>query len=478
MTQQRAYAAVVTTIFTNTSASRLGGFGLVRPEVRGDAVFAVWPSSRSGLSHSNALRAGAGGKGRGEAERCAMGVQYADYKDIDIKDFDAVVVGSGFAGAVAAREFAELGGMRVLIIEKRSHIGGNMYDEADEAGILVHRYGPHIFHTNDSKAFNYLRQFSGWIGYHHEVLADWYGTYLPVPFNKNSMEIAFGVERAAQLIDKLIDTFGDERKVTINELREQDDPDLQEVAEFVYQNVFLHYTLKQWGLTPDEVDPSVTARVPVFISRDNRYFQDRFQGMPVAGYTKLFEAMLDHENIEVCLNTDATSVFDLVFESDAEDAQLEAIRLHDVPFDGPIIYTGPLDELFLSRFGRLPYRSLNFVYETYDEEYKLPCATVNFTVSEDYTRITEFKHMTKQRSPKTTLCKEYPCAYEDPSMQIPYYAIINPENNAHYERYRKLTESLPNFYPLGRLAEYRYYNMDKIVGLALDLSHQIIKERA
>lgn len=406
-----------------------------------------------------------------------MGVRYAEYRDIDIDEFDAVIVGSGFAGSVTARELAEKGGMRVLIIEKRAHIAGNMYDEYDDAGILVHRYGPHIFHTNDNRVFTYLRRFAGWMGYQHHVLADWHGTYLPVPFNKNSMEIAFGEEKAAHLIEKLIETFGDERKVTINELRAQEDPELAEVADFVYNNVFLYYTQKQWGLTPEEVDPSVTARVPVFISRDNRYFQDAYQGMPLRGYTDLFEQMLDHDNITVCLNTEAESVFDLVFENGAEDAGLAAIKLHGKEFTGPIVYTGPLDELFLARFGRLPYRSLGFVYETYDEEYKLPCGTVNFTVSEDYTRITEFKHLTHQKAPRTTIMKEYPRAYTDPTTQTPYYAIINDENNAHYERYRKLTETLPNFYPLGRLAEYRYYNMDKIVGLALDLSKEIIAGR-
>ena len=346
-----------------------------------------------------------------------MGVRYAEYRDIDIDEFDAVIVGSGFAGSVTARELAEKGGMRVLIIEKRAHIAGNMYDEYDDAGILVHRYGPHIFHTNDNRVFTYLRRFAGWMGYQHHVLADWHGTYLPVPFNKNSMEIAFGEEKAAHLIEKLIETFGDERKVTINELRAQEDPELAEVADFVYNNVFLYYTQKQWGLTPEEVDPSVTARVPVFISRDNRYFQDAYQGMPLRGYTDLFEQMLDHDNITVCLNTEAESVFDLVFENGAEDAGLAAIKLHGKEFTGPIVYTGPLDELFLARFGRLPYRSLDFVYETYDEEYKLPCGTVNFTVSEDYTRITEFKHLTHQKAPRTTIMKEYPRAYTDPTTQ-------------------------------------------------------------
>lgn len=405
-----------------------------------------------------------------------MAVQYAEFRDINIKEYDAVVVGAGFAGAVSARELAERGHMNVLIIEKRSHIAGNMYDEVDDAGILIHKYGPHIFHTKSRRAFDYLRMFSGFRAYQHNVLADWYGTYIPVPFNKNSMEIVFGEEKAERLISKLIDTFGDNVKVTINELRAQKDPDLQEVADFVYKNVFLYYTQKQWGLTPDEVDPSVVARVPVSISRDNRYFQDAYQGMPAFGYTKLFENMLDLPNITVCLNTEAESVFDLVFQSAAEDAQLKEIRIKDVPFTGPIIYTGPLDEMFLSRFGRLPYRSLDFVYETHDQKHVLPCGTVNFTVTEDYTRITEFTWLTGQVSDKTTIMKEYSRAYENPTTQIPYYAIINEENNAHYQRYLHLTESLPNFYPLGRLAEYRYYNMDVIVERALDLSNKILGE--
>lgn len=405
-----------------------------------------------------------------------MAVKYMDYKDIDIIKYDAVVVGSGFAGGVVARELAEKGNKKVLILEKRPHIGGNMYDQYDDAGILIHKYGPHIFHTNDVQVFNYLRRFTGWLAYQHKVLADWYGTYMPVPFNKNSMEIAFGEEKAGRYIQKLIETFGDEKKVTITELREQQDEELAEIADFVYKNVFLYYTQKQWGLTPDEVDPSVTARVPVFISHDDRYFQDKCQGMPALGYTVLFESLLDDSNIDVCLNIDATSVFDLEFENDSEDAQLSAINIKDTKFDGPIIYTGPLDELFCGRFGRLPYRSLNFVYETYDEEYKLPSGTVNYTVTEDYTRITEFKHLTAQKAPNTTIMKEYSCAYDNPETQIPYYAIISKENNAHYERYLNLTKSLANFYPLGRLAEYRYYNMDAIVRLALDLSEKLLDE--
>lgn len=403
-----------------------------------------------------------------------MSVRYRKFSDLNRSDFDAIVVGSGFAGSVIARELAERAGKRVLIIEKRNHIGGNMYDETDSAGILVHRYGPHIFHTNDKRVFDYICRFTPWRDYQHEVLANWYGTYMPVPFNKNSMEIAFGVEKAAKLIGKLTESFGDGCKVTINELRAQDDPELTEVADFVYKNVFLYYTQKQWGLTPEEVDPSVTARVPVFLSRDNRYFQDAYQGLPAHGYTPLFASMLDHENIMVCLNTEAENVFDLKFESDDEKSPLCAIKVKDRAFEGPIIYTGPLDELFLSRFGRLPYRSLDFVYETYDQEHMQPCATVNFTVTEDYTRATEFKYLTGQSMPRTTIMKEYSRSYEDSSTQIPYYAIINDENLAHYEQYRALTEPLANFYPLGRLAEYRYYNMDVIIGRALALADKLV----
>lgn len=403
-----------------------------------------------------------------------MGVRYQKFGDIGRNDFDAIVVGSGFAGSVVARELAERANKRVLIIEKRNHIGGNMYDEIDDAGILVHRYGPHIFHTNNKRVFDYVCRFTEWRNYQHSVLANWYGTYLPVPFNKNSMEIAFGEKKAARLIDKLVETFGDGHRVTINELRSQNDPALTEVADFVYKNIFLYYTQKQWGLTPEEVDPSVTARVPILLSRDNRYFQDTYQGMPAQGYTALFTRMLTHENITVCLDTEAESVFDLTFTSVDANAPLSAIGVKGEVFDGPIIYTGPLDELFLSRFGCLAYRSLDFVYDTYDKQQVQPCGTVNYTVTEDYTRITEFKHLTGQLAPRTTIVKEYSCAYEDPSTQIPYYAVINDENNAHYNRYRALTNSLVNFYPLGRLAEYRYYNMDVIIERALTLADELV----
>ncbi|MBP5314004.1 MAG: NAD(P)-binding protein, partial [Eggerthellaceae bacterium] len=285
-----------------------------------------------------------------------MTISYKRKSEIDFSDYDALVVGCGFAGGVVARQLAEVGKKRVCIIEKRNHIGGNMYDYYDKAGILVHKYGPHIFHTNNKEVFEYLSRFTTFTDYQHCVLADWYDTYIPVPFNKNSMETVFGKEKAAVLIDKLIAAFGDETKVTINQLRSCKDKDLKEIADFVYENVFLHYTMKQWGLTPDEVDPSVTARVPVFISRDNRYFQDTYQGMPDKGYTALFEQMLDYEGIDICLNTEAENVFELIFDSPSENAPLKELRIDGKPYKKPVVFTGPIDELFLSRFGRLPYR--------------------------------------------------------------------------------------------------------------------------
>ena len=404
-----------------------------------------------------------------------MSYNKLQFADCNIEAFDAIVVGSGFAGSVLARELAERSDKKVLVIEKRSHIAGNMYDEFDKAGILVHRYGPHIFHSNDKRAFDYLQRFCEWRHYEHEVLADLNGTYIPVPFNKIAMNTVFGQEKAGHLIDKLISVFGDERKVTINELRSYDDEDLSFIADFIYKNVFLYYTQKQWGLSPEEVDPSVTARVPVFVSEDCRYFQDEFQGLPADGYTSLFENMLNHENITVCLNTESENVFMLDFETNAEDCPLSCIKIKNEKFSGPIIYTGPLDELFLQRFGRLPYRSLDFVYETHDKEHVLPCGTVNYTVSEDYTRITEFKYLSGQLSDKTSIMKEYSCAYEDTKKQIPYYAIISDENNAHYQKYLRLTENLENFYPIGRLAEYRYYNMDTIISRALELADKLCR---
>ena len=382
--------------------------------------------------------------------------------------FDCLVIGSGYAGSVAAREMAERGGRRVLVLERRGHVGGNAYDCLDEHGILIHKYGPHIFHTSERRVFDYLSRFTGWRDYQHRVVANVHGRFLPVPFNLTSLHMAFPEEKAARLEDKLLSAYSANARVTILSLRENTDPELREVADYVYENVFVHYTMKQWGQLPEEIDPATTARVPILLSRDDRYFQDPYQGMPLEGYTPLFQRMLDHPRITVELGVDARERMAL------EDG---VIRLDGEPFAGPVIYTGEVDELFSFRFGHLPNRTLDFDFETLEVDRFQPTATVNYTVSEDYTRITEYKQLTGQVVPgRTTIMKEYSRAYTGSPGEIPYYAVISPENNALYGRYRDLAGGFSNLHLLGRLAEYKYYNMDAIALRALTLCDGILEQ--
>ena len=407
---------------------------------------------------------------------------------------DVLIAGAGYAGAAAARVLAEKG-RRVLLLERRDHIAGNAYDCLDQHGVLIHKYGPHIFHTNDRQVFDFLSRFTQWRDYQHRVAANipdpahpdrrgWRLQY-PVPFNLTSLEEAFGAEEGKRLGEKLIAVYGAEKKVTILDLRQNPDPEISAIADYVYEHVFVRYTMKQWGQRPEDIDPSTTARVPVFLSRDDRYFQDTYQGMPLEGYTKLFARMLDHPNISVELRTDALDRLEL---------REGNIRLDGVPFDGPVLYTGQADELFGFRFGPLPYRTLDFVFETWQgRDYTAPHApypdldhplrggdffqthaTVNYTMDEDYTRITEFKRLTGQELPgMTTIVKEYSRAYTGAAGEIPYYAIINPENNALYAQYAAESRTYPNLHLLGRLAEYKYYNMDAITARALALADRL-----
>ena len=383
--------------------------------------------------------------------------------------YDAVIVGAGYAGAVCARALAEKG-KRVLAAERRPHVGGNAYDRLDDAGVLIHQYGPHIFHTNNKTVFDWLSRFTRWRDYQHRVIAnipDEKGgrmTY-PVPFNLTSLETAFGAEEGKRLGDKLIAAYGAEKKVTILELRQNADAEIAALADYVYNHVFVRYTMKQWGQKPEEIDPNTTARVPVFLSRDDRYFQDTYQGMPLEGYTPMFEQMLDHPNITVELGRDALTSLDVSGDK---------VRWEGEEFTGPVIYTGQADELFGFRFGPLPYRTLDFGFETLPREDFQGYGTVNYTVDQDYTRITEFKHMTGQICPgRTTIVKEYSRAYEGKEGETPYYAIINPENNALYGRYAALAQRFGNLHLLGRLAEYKYYNMDAIAARALELAETL-----
>lgn len=398
-----------------------------------------------------------------------MSISHGLPSDFNAHRYDMIVVGAGYAGSVVARNLAERSGLRVAVLERRDHVAGNAYDCLDDAGVLIHLYGPHIFHTYDERVYDFLSRFTDFVDYQHRVLANVHGTLMPVPFNHTSLKLAFGEERGEQLYRKLVSTFGENRKVPILELRAQNDPELDEVADYVYENIFLHYTLKQWGQTPDQVDPAVTGRVPVLVGDDDRYFQSPFQGMPDQGYTKLFESMLNHDLIDVFLDVDARDV--LRVEEDE-------VLVCDKTYGGEIIYTGPLDELFGLDLGALPYRSLDLRFETLEQDQFQPAATVNYTTSEDFTRITEFKLMTGQKLPGvTTILREYSRAYVPGSGMTPYYAILNDENRALYQRYLDRVSGIANFHAVGRLAEYRYYDMDAVVASALSLADTIASTR-
>ena len=395
--------------------------------------------------------------------------------------FDCLIIGAGYAGAVAARELAERGGRRVLVLERRDHIGGNAYDCPDAHGVLIHQYGPHIFQTSNKRVFDWLSRFTGWRRYQHRVIANLPrdnpevvparkksdGRFcFPVPFNLDSLENAFGAQDGKRLGQKLLDAYPAQSQVTILELRQNPDPEIAAIAEYVYEHVFVHYTMKQWGQTPEEIDPATTARVPVRLSRDDRYFQDAYQGMPLEGYTPMFQKILDHPNITVELGVEAR---------DRVKLEGGTVTLDGAPFTGAVIFTGQADELFGFRFGQLPYRTLDFRFETYEKQFYQTHGTVNYTVDRDYTRITEFKHLTGQDLPGlTTIMKEYSRAYTGAPGETPYYSIINPENNALYAKYAALASEYPNLHLLGRLAEYKYYNMDAIAGRALELCDSLL----
>lgn len=380
--------------------------------------------------------------------------------------YDCIIIGSGIAGAAAARVLAEEQGKKVLVLEKKHHIGGNCYDGKDEYGILVHWYGPHIFHTGNEEVYKWLSRFTDWYAFGHEVVARVGDKLLPVPFNLNTLKMVYGEEKAAVLEKKLVNTFGFGARVPILKLREQQDEDLRAIADYVYENVFLRYTMKQWGQTPEEIDPAVTGRVPVVISYDNRYFGDKYQGMPRDGFTPMFEKMLAHPNIEIRTNTNAKDAL-VISEKEGK------VLLEGQEFHGTVIYTGPVDELFDCRFGRLPYRTLRFDFEHYDKPDYQGHSVVNYTVSEDYTRITEFKYLTGQKADSTTIVKEYPFAYTGAEGEIPYYAIMNEENNALYRKYADLAAQIPDFHLLGRLAEYKYYNIDAMAAKAIALARSL-----
>jgi UDP-galactopyranose mutase len=362
--------------------------------------------------------------------------------------FDWIIVGAGFTGAVLAERIATQNNKKALVVDRRANIGGNAYDYYDENHILIHKYGPHIFHTNDHTVWNYLSQFTEWRSYYHEVLTVINGQKVPIPFNLNTLYALFPIEEAEKIEHRLIERFGHNLKVPILELLEVEDKVLKSLADFIYQNLFLSYTLKQWGMRPEDLDPSVTSRVPVLIARDNRYFQDIYQGIPQNGYSALFQNMLNHTNIKLLLNTDYAEI------------------VEDVKFSR-MIYTGPIDAFFDYVHGHLPYRSLKFKFIHHRQEYWQEVAQINYPNEFEFTRITEYKHLTGQSAPGTTITEEYSQAYQV-GLNEPYYPILNEDNLEKFKLYQKEIDKLNGTVIFaGRLADYKYYNMDQAVQRAL-----------
>src|SRR5688572_18572009 len=363
--------------------------------------------------------------------------------------FDYLVVGAGFAGATIAERLAAHAGKKVLICDKRPHIGGNAYDHYDEAGILVHKYGPHIFHTNSRDVFQYLSQFTEWRQYEHRVRAHVDGKLVPIPINLDTVAQIYGLKLETQEMEAYLASVAEKPAV----IRTSEDVVVSRVGRDLYEKMFRGYTRKQWGLDPSELDASVTARIPVRTNRDDRYFTDTFQAMPLHGYTRMFESMLDHPNIKIMLNADYRDI-----EQEFSFKEM--------------VYTGPVDEYFGYRFGKLPYRSLEFKHEIHDTETFQLAPVVNYPQDHAYTRITEFKYLTGQQHAKTAVVYEFPRAEGDP-----YYPVPRPENSILYKQYEILAQATPNVHFVGRLATYKYYDMDQVVAQALTVVAKLHGER-
>jgi UDP-galactopyranose mutase len=375
--------------------------------------------------------------------------------------FNYIIIGAGFSGSVIAERIANVLNQKVLIIEKRNHIGGNCYDYKDENNIIIHKYGPHLFHTDYKDVFDYLSNFTDWQLYQHRVLAFIDGKKVPIPFNLNTLYEVFPKTLAEKLETKLLNRYQYNTKVPILELLKEEDNDLKFLANYIYEKVFKNYTAKQWGKKPEDIDPQVTSRVPVYIGRDDRYFTDKYQAIPKDGYTKIFERMLNHPNIKIMLNTDFKELMNIDYEN-------KKIFFMGHEFKGKLIFTGMIDELFNFKFGYLPYRSLELKFESIDQEYYQEAPVVNYPNDYDFTRITEFKHIHPVKSDKTTILKEYPKAYQ-PNIDIPYYPFFTKENQELYNKYKEEAERFDNLILVGRLADYRYYDMDDTVKRALEV---------
>lgn len=382
-----------------------------------------------------------------------------------MQQYDVIVVGAGFAGATIAREKAEQG-KKVLVVDKRNHIGGNMYEKDDSNGVRIHLYGPHIFHTNNKEVFEYLKKFSGFFLYEHKVLGKINNKLVPIPFNYTSLEMLYEKKIADEIKENVEKEFPLSKKISILDLINSENKIVKEFGEFVYKNVFENYTAKQWGTTIDKIDKSVINRVPVVLGYDDRYFNDEYQYMPINGFTEIFENMLNHENITIELNTN-------IKEKICLDFQNSKVLFENQEFLGEIYYTGAIDELLNYKYGLLPYRTLELKFEQYNCDNYQPNSVVNYPNDEDFTRITEFKYLTRQEvKDNTTILKEFSAQYDinNEKFADPYYPITNDENLELYNKYKKDLESFNNIILCGRLAEYKYYNMDAVIGRALEIS--------
>jgi UDP-galactopyranose mutase len=362
--------------------------------------------------------------------------------------FDYLIVGAGFAGSVLAERLASVSAKKVLIVDKRNHIGGNTYDHYNKDGILVHKYGPHIFHTNSRDVYDYLGRFTGWRPYEHRVLASVDGMLVPIPINLDTINRLYGLSLSSSDVNQFLLSVAEKKDRIIT----SEDVVVNKVGRDLYEKFFKRYTKKQWGLDPSELDASVAARIPTRNNRDNRYFTDTYQAMPSQGYSHLFGNLLSHPNIKIMLNTDYKEIEDMI------------------PYK-KMIYTGPIDYYFDYCYGKLPYRSIEFVFDTIETKTFQATGTINYPNEHPYTRVTEFKYLTGQQHDKTTVVYEHPKEEGDP-----YYPVPRPENADLYKKYQLLAEELENVYFTGRLATYKYYNMDQVVAQSLTLFKHLVGE--
>lgn len=363
-----------------------------------------------------------------------------------------LIVGAGLSGAVLANLISDKSGKKVLIIDKRSEIAGNIYDYRDEeTGIIVQKYGPHFFHTNNKNVWQYISKFTKWHYIYNKPYAILNGNAVNIPFNLNTIYQVFSQSMAKRFEDKLIKIYGYGQKISILKLKENEDEDLKFLSDYIYENMFKNYTIKQWGVKPEEIEPSILERVPIYTGNDNRYFHDKYQGIPAKGYTELIKNLLNHPNITIKLNTEYKNIKN-TYEK--------------------VFYTGSTDEFFDYKFGKLPYRSLNFDIQKLDYEYFQKSAVVNYPNDYDFTRITEHKHFLNQKSEKTIISTEYPQEFKIGENER-YYPINTPESENLYNKYKKEIENYKNIYFLGRLGNYKYYNMDKAVEKVFELYNDI-----